>query len=42
MRWDIFAKVESKCSLAAAISRCELEEDGKKEVVVKVEPTAEP
>jgi len=32
---DIFAKVEFKCLLVAAIGRCELEWDGKREVVVE-------
>jgi len=37
---DIFAKVEFWYLLAAAIDRCELEQDGKREVVVEAGLTA--
>jgi len=37
---DIFAKVEFRYLLAAAIDRCELEQDGKREVVVEAGLTA--
>ena len=40
--WDVFAKVGFKCLLAATIGRCELERDGKREVVVKAGLTAKP
>jgi len=40
--WDVFAKGEFKCPLAATISRCELEQDGKREVVIMAGFTAEP
>jgi len=39
---DVFARVEFKCLLAAAIGRCEPEGDGKREVVVKAGLTAKP
>jgi len=37
---DIFAKVEFRYLLAAAIDRCELEQNGKREVVVEAGLTA--